>query len=207
MIYKGYVKRVIDFVLSLCGLIILSPVFLILCFWIKLDSKGPILFKQKRIGINKSNFNIYKFRTMYIDTPKDMPTHMLADPDQYITKAGHFLRKTSLDELPQIINILKGEMSIIGPRPALWNQDDLIAERDKYQANNVKPGLTGWAQINGRDELEIPVKARLDGEYVKRISFLFDLKCFFGTITSVLKSDGVVEGGTGELHKKDGEVS
>ena len=207
MIYKGYVKRVIDFVLSLCGLIILSPVFLILCIWIKLDSKGPILFKQKRIGINKSNFNIYKFRTMYIDTPKDMPTHMLANPDQFITRAGKFLRKTSLDELPQIINILKGEMSIIGPRPALWNQDDLIAERDKYQANNVKPGLTGWAQINGRDELEIPVKARLDGEYVKRISFLFDLKCFFGTITSVLKSDGVVEGGTGELHKKDGEVS
>ena len=207
MIYKGYVKRVIDFVLSLCGLIILSPVFLILCFWIKLDSKGPILFKQKRIGINKSNFNIYKFRTMYIDTPKDMPTHMLANPDQFITRAGKFLRKTSLDELPQIINILKGEMSIIGPRPALWNQDDLIAERDKYQANNVKPGLTGWAQINGRDELEIPVKARLDGEYVKRISFLFDLKCFFGTITSVLRSDGVVEGGTGELHKKDGEVS
>ena len=165
------------------------------------------MFKQKRIGINKSNFNIYKFRTMYIDTPKDMPTHMLANPDQFITRAGKFLRKTSLDELPQIINILKGEMSIIGPRPALWNQDDLIAERDKYQANNVKPGLTGWAQINGRDELEIPVKARLDGEYVKRISFLFDLKCFFGTITSVLRSDGVVEGGTGELHKKDGEVS
>ena len=207
MIYKGYVKRVIDFVLSLCGLIILSPVFLILCIWIKLDSKGPILFKQKRIGINKSNFNIYKFRTRYVDTPKDMPTHMLANPNQFITRAGKFLRKTSLDELPQIINILKGEMSIIGPRPALWNQDDLIAERDKYQANNVRPGLTGWAQINGRDELEIPVKARLDGEYVKRISFLFDLKCFFGTITSVLRSDGVVEGGTGELHKKDGEVS
>lgn len=205
--YKKVIKRIIDFVLSLCGLIILSPVFIILCIWIKLDSKGPILFKQKRIGINKSNFNIYKFRTMYIDTPKDMPTHMLANPDQFITRAGKFLRKTSLDELPQIINILKGEMSIIGPRPALWNQDDLIAERDKYQANNVKPGLTGWAQINGRDELEIPVKARLDGEYVKRISFLFDLKCFFGTITSVLRSDGVVEGGTGELHKKDGEVS
>ena len=198
--YKKVIKRIIDFILSLCGLIILSPVFIILCIWIKLDSKGPILFKQKRIGINKSNFNIYKFRTMYIDTPKDMPTHMLADPDQYITKAGHFLRKTSLDELPQIINILKGEMSIIGPRPALWNQDDLIAERDKYQANNVKPGLTGWAQINGRDELEIPVKARLDGEYVKRISFLFDLKCFFGTITSVLRSDGVVEGGTGAMN-------
>ena len=205
--YKKVIKRIIDFILSLCGLIILSPVFIILCIWIKLDSKGPILFKQKRIGINKSNFNIYKFRTMYIDTPKDMPTHMLSNPDQFITKAGKFLRKTSLDELPQIINIIRGEMSIIGPRPALWNQDDLIAERDKYQANNVKPGLTGWAQINGRDELEIPVKARLDGEYVKRISFLFDLKCFFGTITSVLKSDGVVEGGTGELHKKDGEVS
>lgn len=205
--YKKVIKRIIDFILSLCGLIILSPVFIILCIWIKLDSKGPILFKQKRIGINKSNFNIYKFRTMYVDTPKDMPTHMLANPDQFITRAGKFLRKTSLDELPQIINILKGEMSIIGPRPALWNQDDLIAERDKYQANNVKPGLTGWAQINGRDELEIPIKARLDGEYVKRISFLFDLKCFFGTITSVLRSDGVVEGGTGELHKKDGEVS
>ena len=205
--YKKVIKRIIDFILSLCGLIILSPVFIILCIWIKLDSKAPILFKEKRIGINKSNFNIYKFRTMYIDTPKDMPTHMLANPDQFITRAGKFLRKTSLDELPQIINILKGEMSIIGPRPALWNQDDLIAERDKYQANNVKPGLTGWAQINGRDELEIPVKARLDGEYVKRISFLFDLKCFFGTITSVLRSDGVVEGGTGELHKKDGEVS
>lgn len=198
--YKKVIKRIIDFILSLCGLIILSPVFIILCIWIKLDSKGPILFKQKRIGINKSNFNIYKFRTMYVDTPKDMPTHMLANPDQFITKAGKFLRKTSLDELPQIINILKGEMSIIGPRPALWNQDDLIAERDKYQANNVKPGLTGWAQINGRDELEIPVKARLDGEYVKRISFLFDLKCFFGTITSVLRSDGVVEGGTGAMN-------
>lgn len=205
--YKKVIKRVIDFVLSLCGLIVLSPIFIILCIWIKLDSKGPILFKQRRIGINKKHFSIYKFRTMYIDTPKDMPTHMLSNPDQFITKAGKFLRKTSLDELPQIINIIKGEMSIIGPRPALWNQDDLIAERDKYHANEVRPGLTGWAQINGRDELEIPVKARLDGEYVKRISFLFDLKCFFGTITSVLKSDGVVEGGTGELHKKDGEVS
>ena len=200
--YKKVIKRIIDFILSLCGLIILSPVFIILCIWIKLDSKGPILFKQKRIGINKSNFNIYKFRTMYIYTPKDMPTHMLANPDQFITRAGKFLRKTSLDELPQIINILKGEMAIIGPRPALWNQLDLIEERDKYQANDVRPGLTGWAQINGRDELEIPVKARLDGEYVKRISFLFDLKCFFRTITSVLKSDGVVEGGTGEIYKK-----
>ncbi|MBS7216943.1 MAG: sugar transferase [[Clostridium] spiroforme] len=198
--YRGFIKRLIDFVLALCGLIVLSPVFIILCIWIKLDSRGPILFKQKRVGINKTYFNIYKFRTMYIDTPKDMPTHMLSNPDQFITKAGKFLRKTSLDELPQIINIIKGEMAIIGPRPALWNQDDLIAERDKYHANDVRPGLTGWAQINGRDELEIPVKARLDGEYVKRISFLFDIKCFFGTITSVLKSDGVVEGGTGSMN-------
>lgn len=198
--YRGFVKRLIDFVLALCGLIVLSPVFIILCIWIKLDSKGSILFKQKRVGINKTYFNIYKFRTMYIDTPKDMPTHMLSNPDQFITKAGKFLRKTSLDELPQIINIIKGEMAIIGPRPALWNQDDLIAERDKYHANDVRPGLTGWAQINGRDELEIDVKARLDGEYVKCISFLFDVKCFFGTITSVLKSDGVVEGGTGSMN-------
>lgn len=198
--YRGFDKRLIDFVLALCGLIVLSPVFIILCVWIKLDSKGPILFKQKRVGINKTYFNIYKFRTMYINTPKDMPTHMLSNPDQFITKAGKFLRKTSLDELPQIINIIKGEMAIIGPRPALWNQDDLIAERDKYYANDVRPGLTGWAQINGRDELEIDVKARLDGEYVKRISFLFDVKCFFGTITSVLKSDGVVEGGTGSMN-------
>jgi len=199
--YNKGIKRGIDFLLSLMGLIMLSPVFIILCIWIKLDSKGSILFKQKRVGINKSHFNILKFRTMYVDTPSDMPTHMLKDPEQFITKSGKFLRKTSLDELPQIINILKGEMSIIGPRPALWNQYDLIEERDKYHANNVKPGLTGWAQINGRDELEISVKAKLDGEYVERISFLFDMKCFFGTITSVLKSDGVVEGGTGEMKK------
>lgn len=201
--YNNYLKRGIDFVLALCGLIVLSPLFLILCLWIKLDSKGPIFFKQKRVGKNKTYFNILKFRTMYIDTPKDMPTHMLSNPDQYITKTGKFLRKTSLDELPQIFNILKGEMAVIGPRPALWNQDDLIAERDKYHANDIRPGLTGWAQINGRDELEIDVKAQLDGEYVKRMSFLFDVKCFFGTITSVLKHEGVVEGGTGELHKEE----
>lgn len=202
-VYKHFLKRVIDFILSLIGLIVLSPVFIILCIWIKLDSKGPIFFRQKRVGKNKKYFNILKFRTMYIDTPKDMPTHMLSNPDQYITKAGKFLRKTSLDELPQIINILKGEMAIIGPRPALWNQNDLIAERDKYGANDIKPGLTGWAQINGRDELEIDVKAALDGEYVRRMSFPFDVKCFFGTITSVLKHEGVVEGGTGELHKEE----
>ena len=203
MIYNKYIKRMIDFILSLMGLIILSPVFIILCIWIKTDSRGPVLFKQKRYGKDKSYFNIYKFRTMRTDTPSDMPTHMLSNPEQYITKCGKFLRKTSLDELPQIINILKGEMSIIGPRPALWNQEDLIEKREQYHANNIRPGLTGWAQINGRDELEIEVKARLDGDYVKRMSFLFDLKCFLGTITSVLKSDGVVEGGTGELHKED----
>lgn len=197
--YSQYIKRILDFILSLCGLIILSPLFIILCILIKVDSKGPIFFNQKRVGINKTYFNIYKFRTMSIDTPKDMPTHMLANPDQYITRVGHFLRKTSLDELPQILNILKGEMAIIGPRPALWNQYDLISERDKYHANDLRPGLTGWAQINGRDELEINVKASLDGYYVEHISFLFDVKCFFLTILSVLKHDGVVEGGTGAM--------
>lgn len=196
------IKRGIDFILALIGMVVLSPVFLILIIAIKVDSRGSVLFKQKRVGIHKSYFNILKFRTMKIDTPKDMPTHMLSNPEQYITKVGKFLRKTSLDELPQIINILKGEMSVIGPRPALWNQYDLIEERDKYGANDVMPGLTGWAQINGRDELEIPVKAKLDGEYVERMSFSMDVKCFVGTIISVLKSDGVVEGGTGEIEKK-----
>lgn len=195
------IKRLLDIVLSLIGLVLLSPLFLILVVAIKLDSKGPVLFKQKRVGIHKSHFNILKFRTMRIDTPKDTPTHMLKNPEQYITRVGKFLRKTSLDELPQIWNILIGHMSIIGPRPALWNQYDLIAERDKYGANDVRPGLTGWAQINGRDELPIEVKAKLDGEYVKRISFLFDLKCFFGTIVSVIKSDGVIEGGTGAIEE------
>ncbi len=202
------IKKIMDSFLAAMGLIVLSPLFCALIIWIKLDSKGPVLFKQKRIGIHKKTFHILKFRTMRIDTPKDMPTHMLADPEQYITKAGHFLRKTSLDELPQIINILMGDMSIIGPRPALWNQYDLIAERDKYGANDVLPGLTGWAQINGRDELEIPVKAKLDGEYVAKLrkgslsGFLMDIRCFFGTIVSVLRSDGVVEGGTGEMKKQ-----
>ncbi|WP_275532808.1 sugar transferase [Lachnoclostridium sp. An181] len=201
------VKRAIDLCLSMVGLIVLSPVFLILVIAIKLDSKGPVLFKQKRVGIHKRYFNILKFRTMKIDTPKDMPTHMLKNPDQYITKVGKFLRKTSLDELPQIINIVKGEMSIIGPRPALWNQSDLLEERDKYGANDVMPGLTGWAQINGRDELEIPEKAKLDGEYVAKMSFFFDFRCFLGTILSVLKSDGVVEGGTGKLKSKESKYA
>ena len=197
-IYR-YFKRVIGFVISLIGFIVLIPVFLILIVCIKLDSKGPILFKQRRIGLHKKEFNILKFRTMKIDTPKDTPTHLLENPDMYITKVGKFLRKTSLDELPQIINIIKGDMCIVGPRPALWNQYDLIEERDKYGANDIVPGLTGWAQINGRDELEIPVKAKLDGYYAQNISFWLDVKCVLGTVSSVLKSEGVVEGGTGAM--------
>jgi O-antigen biosynthesis protein WbqP len=197
------IKRLIDIILSLIGLIVLSPIFLILIIAIKLESKGPVLFKQKRIGINKTHFNILKFRTMRIDTPKDTPTHLLENPDQYITKMGKFLRKTSLDELPQIWNIFVGQMSIIGPRPSLWNQYDLIAERDRYGANDVPPGLTGWAQINGRDELPIEIKAKLDGEYVEKTSLWMDVKCFFGTIVSVVKSDGVVEGGTRATVKKE----
>lgn len=193
------IKRFLDVVLSLMGMIILSPVLLVIILLIKLESRGPILFKQKRVGKNKEHFKILKFRTMRIDTPKDMPTHLLENPDQWITKVGKFLRKTSLDELPQIWNIFIGEMSIIGPRPALWNQYDLIAERDRYGANDVRPGLTGLAQISGRDELEIEVKAKLDGEYVSNISFAMDVKCFFGTIVSVFKHEGIVEGGTGAL--------
>ena len=196
--YKRYLKRPLDFILSLMGLIVLSWLFIIIVIAIKVDSKGPVFFKQKRVGKNKELFSIYKFRTMYVETPKEMPTHLLSNPDAFITKTGKFLRKTSLDELPQMINILKGEMAIIGPRPALWNQDDLIAERDKYGANDIRPGLTGWAQINGRDELEIDVKAKLDGYYVEQESFVMDVKCFFGTIVSVFKSDGVLEGGTGQ---------
>jgi len=204
-VYKDRVKRGIDFLLSLAGIIILSPIFLILCLAIKVDSKGPIIFKQKRVGKDKSHFNIYKFRTMKVDTPKEMPTHLLENPDFFITKVGKFLRKTSLDELPQLFNILKGDMAVIGPRPALWNQYDLIEERDKYGANDIRPGLTGLAQISGRDELEIQEKAKLDGYYTEHISFGMDVKCFFGTITSVFKSDGVVEGGTGTMKKEDVE--
>ncbi|MBE6950634.1 MAG: sugar transferase [Ruminococcaceae bacterium] len=199
--YKNYLKRLLAIVLSLAGIILLGWLLIALCIAIKLDSPGPVLFKQKRVGLGKSHFYILKFRTMRTDTPKDMPTHLLANPDQYITRVGKFLRKTSLDELPQLFNILWGDMAVIGPRPALWNQFDLIAERDKYGANDVRPGLTGWAQINGRDELEIDVKARLDGEYVEKLSFAFDVKCFLGTITAVLRSDGVVEGGTGSMKK------
>jgi O-antigen biosynthesis protein WbqP len=202
-VYRKFIKRLIDIILSGLGIIVLAIPMLIVSLIIKIDDPGPVLFSQKRVGIHKSHFKLYKFRSMKMDTPHDMPTHMLSNPEKYITKIGKFLRKSSLDELPQIFNIFTGKMSIIGPRPALWNQYDLIEERDKYGANDVRPGLTGWAQINGRDELEIPVKAKLDGEYVKKLSFGFDLKCFFGTIFSVLRSDGVVEGGTGEMKKAE----
>ena len=200
--YNKVFKRLIDIILSGCGIIVLAPVYLIIALAIKLDDPGPVFFRQKRVGIHKTHFNILKFRTMKMNTPKDTPTHLLENPEQYITKVGRILRKTSLDELPQILQIFTGDMSIIGPRPALWNQFDLIEERDKYGANDVRPGLTGWAQINGRDELPIDVKARFDGEYVENMSFLFDCKCFFGTVVSVLKHDGVVEGGTGQLEKE-----
>lgn len=188
------IKRITDILLSLVGLIVLSPVFLVIALVIKIDSKGPVFFRQKRIGIRKKYFVILKFRTMRTDTPKDAPTHLLENPDRCVTRIGRFLRKTSLDELPQIYNILKGDMSIIGPRPALWNQHDLIEERDKYGANDIPAGLTGWAQINGRDELPIEEKARLDGVYASKIGFWMDVKCFFGTILYVLRSKGVVEG-------------
>lgn len=203
----GKLKRGMDFMMALLGLVILSPVFLILILAIKLDSRGPVLFRQKRVGIHKTHFHILKFRTMRIDTPRDMPTHLLKNPEQYITKVGRFLRRTSLDELPQIVNILKGDMAVVGPRPALWNQYDLIEERDRYGANDVRPGLTGWAQINGRDELEIPVKAKLDGDYTEALlhgkGFRMDCRCFFGTFLSVLREEGVVEGGTGSIHDAD----
>ena len=203
--YKKFGKRLIDLLLSGCAIVVLSPVFLLLVIAIKLDSPGPVVFKQKRVGLHKTHFNILKFRTMRIDTPRDCPTHLLENPKQWITRVGGFLRKTSLDELPQIFNIFAGHMSIIGPRPALWNQFDLIEERDKYGANDVMPGLTGWAQINGRDELPIDVKAKLDGEYVENQSLAFDIKCFIGTVISVLRHDGVVEGGTGTLEKEKKE--
>ena len=202
-IYDRYIKRAIDVVLSFGGLVVLSPIYAGIAIAIKIDDPGPVFFTQKRVGQNKEFFKIHKFRSMKMSTPHDVPTHMLGDPDQYITRVGKFLRKHSLDELPQIWDIFIGNMSVIGPRPALWNQDVLIAEREKYHANDVKPGLTGWAQINGRDELEIPVKAKLDGEYVEKESLFFDIKCFLGTIGKVAKDDSVVEGGTGEMSKQE----
>ena len=207
--YEKVFKRLIDIVLSACGLIVLSWLYLLIAVAIVIDDPGPVMFTQKRVGKDKKYFQLHKFRSMKMSTPHDMPTHMLENPDQYITRVGRFIRKTSLDELPQIWDIFTQQMAIIGPRPALWNQDDLVAERDKYGANDVLPGLTGWAQINGRDELEIPVKAKLDGDYVAILkkggfkAFAMDMKCFFGTIISVLKHDGVVEGGTGELQKHE----
>ena len=201
-LYCQFIKRLLAIILSLLGLICLSWLYLVIVIIVKLDSPGPVLFRQKRIGIHKSEFEILKFRSMRTDTPKDLPTHMLTNPEAFITRSGRWLRKTSLDELPQLVNILKGDMAIVGPRPALWNQYDLLEERDKYQANDVRPGLTGWAQINGRDELEIPVKAKLDGYYVQNMSFLLDVKCFLGTIRSVANTEGVVEGGTGALKRE-----
>jgi O-antigen biosynthesis protein WbqP len=189
-----HVKRILDFLLSLLALVVLSPLLLVLAVIIRATSPGPVFFRQKRVGQYKNHFMIYKFRTMRTDAPKDQPTHLLKDPNAYITPVGRFLRRSSLDELPQLFNILRGEMSLVGPRPALWNQFDLIAERDKYGANDVRPGLTGWAQINGRDELPIDVKARLDGEYVKRMSFFFDARCILGTVIKVMRSEGIVEG-------------
>ena len=205
--YRKFFKRLIDIVLSFIGLLVLAVPMVIFAIIVKLDSKGPVLFWQKRVGLHKETFMMPKFRSMYTETPSDMPTHLLNDPSRWITPVGKIYRKLSIDELPQIWCILTGKMSIIGPRPALWNQFDLIEERDKYGANDVRPGLTGWAQINGRDELEIPVKARLDGEYVEKMSFLFDCKCFFGTILAVLRHDGVVEGGTGTMQEEKDKVA
>ena len=205
--YQKFFKRLLDIVLSLLGLIVLLWLYLVIVIAIKINDPGPALFSQNRVGIHKKLFKVHKFRSMKMSTPHDIPTHQLENPEQYITKVGAFLRKTSLDELPQIWDILVGKMSVVGPRPALWNQDDLVAERDKYGANDVKPGLTGWAQINGRDELEIPDKARFDGEYAEKLNkggfraFGFDIKCFFLSIFKVVFRIGVVEGGTGELHK------
>ena len=209
--YRHFFKRLIDIVLSFIGIIVLALPMLVFAFIIKAEDRGPVFFRQKRIGIHKTQFGLLKFRSMKMSTPHDIPTHMLENPEQYILRCGRWMRKMSIDELPQIFNIFTGKMSIIGPRPALWNQDDLIAERDKYGANDVKPGLTGWAQINGRDELEIPVKAKLDGEYVAALNaghgkgLTMDCKCFFGTIKSVLHHDGVVEGGTGEMKREEKE--
>ncbi|CCZ19755.1 uncharacterized protein BN766_00774 [Candidatus Apopatosoma intestinale] len=209
--YKHFFKRFIDIVLSFIGIVVLALPMIVFALIIKAEDPGPAFFKQKRIGIHKTQFSLLKFRSMKMSTPHDMPTHMLENPEQYILRCGRWMRKMSIDELPQLFNIFTGKMSIIGPRPALWNQDDLIAERDKYGANDVKPGLTGWAQINGRDELEIPVKAKLDGEYVAALNaghgegFTMDCKCFFGTIKSVLHHDGVVEGGTGEMKREEKE--
>ena len=208
-VYEKSIKPIVDKLMAFMGLVLLSPLFAIISLAIVIDDPGPVLFSQKRVGKDKKFFKLYKFRSMKMSTPHDTPTHLLSDPDQYITRVGKFLRKTSLDELPQLYNIFVGDMAVVGPRPALWNQDDLVAERDLYAANDVIPGLTGWAQINGRDELEIPVKAKLDGDYVEALKkssmsgILMDIRCFFNTISSVIRSDGVVEGGTGEINERN----
>ena len=204
--YKKFFKRSIDIIVSLAGLILFSWLFLIITIAIVIDDPGPVFFSQKRIGKGKKYFQIYKFRSMKISTPGDIPTHLLENPEQYITGVGRFLRKSSLDEIPQLFNILKGDMSVIGPRPALWNQEDLIEERDKYGANDVSPGLSGWAQICGRDKLSIEAKAKLDGEYVQNMSFLFDCRCFFGTPISVLKGDGSTDDKTEKQQKEREEA-
>lgn len=201
-IYRTTIKRLLDIILSACGILLLSPLFLILMLAVYIDDPGPFFFRQKRVGIHQSTFYLWKFRSMKVSTPKDVPTHLLENPEQYISRVGRFLRKTSLDELPQIFQIFTGSMSIVGPRPALWNQFDLIEERDRYGANDVRPGLTGWAQINGRDELSIAEKARYDGEYVARLSFAFDVKCFFGTFGKVLRQEDVVEGAHDEKQEE-----
>lgn len=213
--YKHVVKRIIDIILSGIAIVVTAIPMLVIALAIKIDDPGPVLFKQRRVGQKKNGeityFMIWKFRSMKMCTPHDTPTHLLENPEQYITRVGRFIRKTSLDELPQIYQVFNSKLSIIGPRPALWSQDDLVAEREKYGANDIKPGITGWAQINGRDELEIDVKAKFDGEYTAALNagkfkgFAMDVKCFFGTIVSVLKSDGVVEGGTGEMKKHEEE--
>lgn len=209
--YKHIIKRLIDLILSILAIVLLAIPMLIIVIAIMVDDPGPVLFKQKRVGKKKNGqityFNIWKFRSMKMYAPRDTPTHLLEDPDRYLTRIGKFIRRTSLDELPQLYQVFTGTLSLIGPRPALWSQDDLVEEREKYGANDVTPGITGWAQINGRDELDIPVKAKLDGEYTAALNggkfkgFAMDARCFFGTIKSVLKSDGVVEGGTGKLKK------
>lgn len=209
--YRYFLKRLADIVLSFLGIVVLAVPMAVFALIIKLEDPGPALFRQKRVGIHKTYFHVLKFRSMKMSTPHDIPTHMLEDPEQYILKCGRWMRKMSIDELPQLFNILVGQMSIIGPRPALWNQDDLVAERDRYGANDIRPGLTGWAQINGRDELEISEKAKLDGEYAEALKrghgrgFAMDCRCFFGTVRSVLRHDGVVEGGTGEMKKHETE--
>jgi len=211
--YKCFAKRFLDIILSGVAIIFLTLPLLIVAIAIKIDDPGPVLFKQRRVGQKKNGeityFMIWKFRSMKMSTPHDVPTHLLENPQQYITRVGGFIRKTSIDELPQIYQVFLGKLSVVGPRPALWSQDDLVAEREKYGANDVKPGITGWAQINGRDELEIPVKAKLDGEYAAALNagafrgFAMDVKCLFGTVASVLRSDGVVEGGTGAMKQKE----